>query len=672
MSSSPDYIDVISGDESITRHNPIGDYDLLYPLWAYNITLPVVSNNKLNPLESVVYELIENKENDAEKIAMLIGLKRELVEFIISRLQQIGFINSRLQTIESTQQNILDKDDIKYIAATVYYDIKNKIYLPRIVKDGLPIFYAKKNKNKYKFNIGSSGELKGIEATCISFDKQSAPKKLTSTDALNIIRNYRNVLKKERLINSELNEYLNIPETSIEVDKSPQLVYLHQRVFIPDNSADVFVTNGFNGSINPAASRSFERHNKWLYDKLKEKAEKTKLHPNPIENVTDNSAREKLNNAYQRLINNTITSSAERKLAVDNQADFFKAIYSELENLLARSASLYPVNNVFSHIHSSNASVNGRNITNKVKGIGFNTNKVANYFFNIKKGTFSYLDDNDPNMAAMIALNVISAEQAASHPFIKLAKGSPDFFERVNVLKKLRDAASHGDLVGEIKDNLEIKKWYQWIDGICNVFGSDNSTESVRNGIDHPTNLELTLSREMDKHFNWNQKASLPLDVVEVIRSALKKQLENNLSDTVIDCASALQKSFYHAMKYFEPVRDISSLLAESRSDVIARKIIPTHIKHRLNSSKERLERACQGVDSTLGANAMAFIYRVHVNDLEAFPKRDNLLLVTSRLVELRGHNRKLTEADISLVDLENLVTTVFKMINDLMERFGE
>ena len=172
MSSSPDYIDVISGDESITRHNPIGDYDLLYPLWAYNITLPVVSNNKLNPLESVVYELIENKENDAEKIAMLIGLKRELVEFIISRLQQIGFINSRLQTIESSQQNILDKDDIKYVAATVYYDIKNKIYLPRIVKDGLPIFYAKKNKNKYKFNIGTSGELKGIEATCISFDKQ--------------------------------------------------------------------------------------------------------------------------------------------------------------------------------------------------------------------------------------------------------------------------------------------------------------------------------------------------------------------------------------------------------------------------------------------------------------------------------------------------------------------
>jgi len=670
VSNSPDYIDVISGDESITRHNPIADYDLLYPLWAYNITLPVVSNNKLNPLESVVYELIANKENDAEKIAMLIGLKGELVEFIISRLQQIGFINSRLQTIESTQQNILD-NDIKYIAATVYYDIKNKEYLPRVVKEGMPIFYAKKDKNKYKFKIGTSGELKEIGATCISFDKQTAPK-LTPTDALNIIRNYRNALKKERLTNSEPNEYCHIPATSIEIDKSPQLVYLHQRVFIPDNRADVFVTNGFNGSINPAASRNFESHDNRLYKKIKEKADKKTLLPNRIGTVMYYSSIDKLNSSYQRLIGNTITSSAERKLVIDNQADFFKGVYSELENLLARSASLNPVKNVLTYIHSTDASVNGRNIANKVKEIGFNTNKLANYFFNVKKGTFSYLDYNDPNMTAMIALNAISAEQAGSHPFIELAKENPDFFKRVNTLKKLRDAASHGDIVDEIKDKLEIKEWYQWIDSVCKVFGNDISEEFVKNGIDHRTNLELTLSREMDKHFNWHQKASLPPDVVEVIRSALKKQLENNLSDTVTDCASALQKSFYHAMKYFEPVRNISKLLAESSDKVIARKITQSKVEHRLYSDKDKLKRACQGVDSTLGANAMAFIYRVHDNDLEAFPKRDNLLSVTSRLVELRGHNRRLTEADISLVDLEKLVTTVFKMINDLMERFGE
>lgn len=672
MSNFTDYIDVISGDESITRHKPIADYDLLYPLWAYNITLPVIANNPLNPLESVVYELIENKENNVTKIAMLIGLKVELVEFIISRLQQIGFIDSRLQTIEGTQQNNLDKGDIKYIAATVYYDIKNKEYLPRVVKDGLPIFYAQKDKNKYKFNIGTSGELKGIEATCVSFDKQSTPKKLTPVNVLNIIRDYRNNLKKERLTNSEPNEYLNIPEISIEVDKSPQLVYLHQRVFIPDNSADVFVTNGFNGSINPAASRNFERHNNWLYKKVKEKAEKIKLRPNHIESITGHSAREKLNNAYQRLINNTITSSAERKLAIDNQDDFFKGIYSELESLLAKSALLTPVENVLTHIHSTNASVNGRNIANKVNKIGFNTNKLANYFFNVKKGTFSYLDYNDPNMTAMIALNAISAEQAVRHPFIELAKENPDFFERVNTLKKLRDAASHGDIVGEIKDNLEIEAWYQWIETVCKVFGSDISEGSVRNDIDYRANLELTLSREMDKHFNWHQKASLPPDVVEVIRSALKKQLENNLSDTVTDCASALQKSFYHAMKFFEPVGNISELLAESRDKVIAGKIILSKVEHRLNSSKERLERACQGVDSTLGANAMAFIYRADVNDLATLPNLNNLVLVTSRLIEFRGHNRRLTEADISLVDLEKLVTTVFKMINDLMERFGE
>jgi len=671
VSNSPSFIDVISTDESIKRHNPIAKYDLLYPLWAYNITLPIVANNNLNPLENVIYCLIENNEKDAGNIVMLTGLELELVEFIISRLQQLELVDNRMQVTDFGKKRMSLKTKNKYVAATVYYDIKNKAYLPKVVKDGMKMPYANKNKNKYVFNTGTSGESKEVEATPVSFDKQTAPK-LTPNDALNIIRRYRNTLKKERLINVEENEYSSIPTSSIEIDNSPQLVYLHQQAFIPEGTADIFVTNGFNGSTNPAASRSFERHNSWLYKKLKEKADKKILNRGGVKPAKHDSSLEKLNSAYQGLISNTINSSGERKTAIDNQADFFKGMYNELEHLLAKSALSNPVDDVFTHIHSSNSAVNGRNIINIVKELGFTVNKLANYFFNIKQGTLNYLNYNDPNMAALIALNVISADQAKSHPLTELAIAQPDFFERISQLKKLRDAASHGDIVDEIEDKAVIKQWYQWIEIVCKVFGDNISEMFTIKEAPSRKNIALSVSVEMDKYFNWYQKKSIPQDVLEVIQNTLKKQLENNLSDTVTDCASALQKSFYHASKSLESVLDTSMLLAENSTTMVARKVGACELENIPHSNKERIERACQGVDSTLGANAMAFIYRAHVNDLQECLNLNDFLPVTSRLIKLRGHNRRLTETDISTEDLKKLLINVFEIINDLMERFGE
>ncbi len=671
MNNSPDYIDVISIEESIKKHVPIAKHDLLYPLWAYNITLPIVANNNLNTLEKVIYELIENKEKDAGNIATLTGLNVELVAFIISRLQQLGLVNSRMQATELAKESISLQTETKYIAATVYYDIKNKAYLPKVIKEGMPVFYANKNKNKYVFYTGTSGESKEVGATRVSFDKQSAPK-LTPNDALNIIRRYRNTLKKERLINVEANEYSSIPTSSIEIDNSPQLVYLHQLAFIPEGTADIFVTNGFNGSTNPAASRSFERHNSWLYRKLKEKADKKTLNHGGVKPAKHDSSMEKLNSAYQGLISNTINSSGERKTAIDNQADFFKGMYNELEHLLAKSALSNPVDDVLTHIHSSNSAVNGRNIIKIVKELGFTVNKLANYFFNIKQGTLNNLNYNDPNMAAMIALNVISADQAKSHPLTELALEQPDFFERISQLKKLRDAASHGDIVDEIEDKVVIKQWYQWIEIVYKIFGDNISEMFTINEAPSRKNRALSVSVEMDKYFNWYQKQSIPQNVLEVIQNAIKKQLENNLSDTVTDCASALQKSFYYASKSLESVFDTSMLLAENSTTMVARKVGTCELENIPHSNKERIERACQGVDSTLGANAMAFIYRAHVNDLKACPNLNKFLPVTSRLIKLRGHNRRLTESDISTQDLNKLLINVFEIINDLMERFGE
>jgi transcription initiation factor IIE alpha subunit len=160
VSNFPDYIDVISRDESIKRHVPIAKGDLLYPLWAYNITLPIVANNSLNPLENVIYGLIENKEKYSGNIATLTGLNLELVDFIISRLQQTGLVSERMQVTELDKYSQHRNIETQYIAATVYYDIKNKAYLPKVVKEGMQVFYASKSKNKYVFNTGTSGESK--------------------------------------------------------------------------------------------------------------------------------------------------------------------------------------------------------------------------------------------------------------------------------------------------------------------------------------------------------------------------------------------------------------------------------------------------------------------------------------------------------------------------------
>jgi len=668
VSNQPEFVEVISTDESIDRYRPIVKDNLIYPVWAYNITLPVVESNKLNPLESVIYELIENKEKDPENIAALTGLNKELVSFIISRLQQTGLVNERLQRTNVTKESLLDKVDDKYIAATVYYDIKNEAFLPYIVKDGLPVSYANKNNNKYTFTIGISGESKEISATLVDFSLKKAPE-LYTNEVLNIIRRYKKSLKKARFINAEKSLSGKIPNTSIEVDKSPQLIYLHRQAVIPEKKAEIFVTNGFNGDINPSASRGFERHNNWLYKKLKERAIKRNLHtkPNQIGNL-----REKLNETYQVLINTEINSSHARNVAVANQADFFKAAYNEVEHLLVKSVLSNPAEDVSKHICSNDAAINGRNVLKNIKELGFNTNKLAIYFFYIKKGTLSHLDYNDPSMGAVIALNVISAVQNKIHPLIVLARKQPDFFETIIRIKRLRDAASHGDIDDEIKDIKEIKDYYLWLEDVYSTFGEKISDSSTINGEYKPKNTALNVSVQMDRYFNWHQKNIIPESIIGVIQNTLRKQLESDLSGAVADCASALQKSFYHASKSFDSVTDTSTLLAEKNRDVVKRKIGSCDINNIPRSCAERIKRACLGVDSTLGPNAMAFIYRADVNDLQACPNLQNFLPITSQLIELRGHNRRLTENDISIEELNKLLPLVFKIINELMEFFGE
>ncbi len=667
----PEYISVIGLEESIKRHAPIDKHDLLYPLWEYNISLPIVEDNNLNALENVVYELIDNNEKDFKNIAELTGLNEDLVEFIISRLQQLDLVNNRMQTTDYARKSILEKKQTKYISATVYFDIKNKTYLPKLAKGGLQVIVANKSKNKYVFHTGTSGESKEVRATLVRFIKESAPK-LTPNEALNIIRRYRNTLKKDQITNVEGNEYINIPLSSIEIANSPQIVYLHRQAFIPQDKADIFVTNGFNGGVNPDASRNFERHNNWVYKKLKEKANTYSLSRSGNEAAKPASSRDKLDNAYQGLINVVIDTSKDRKAAIDGQADFFKGMYSEIEHLLAESALSIPAADVVKHIHSHHPAVNGRYIRHKVKDLGFIINKLDKYFFSITKGALKYLNYSDPDMASVITINVISTEQSDRHPLIELARVQPIFFEMISQLEKMRNAAKHGDINEEIIDKSEIKRWYRWFETVSETLG-DNIYDQLTITEDKiHKNMALSVSVEMDKYFNWYQKNSIPLDVVEVIKNALKKKIENNPSDTVTECASALQKSFYHASKSLDTVIDTSKLLAEDSKSVVANKIGTCELKNIHNSSKYRIERACQGVDSTLGANAMAFIYRANISDLEACPNLNNFLPVISRLIELRGHNRKLTESDISTEELKKLLTSVFEIINDLMEHFGE
>ena len=673
MNNSEKYIDVISCDETITRYQSIAKQNLLYPLWAYNITLPVVMNGELNSLENVVYELIENKEKDPQHIATLTGLNVELVEFIISRLQQLELVTSRMQVTKLAQTKTSQQTKTQFIAATVYYDIANEVYLPKVVKNGMPVLYATKNKTKYDFHLGNSGESKEVKATRANFNKQTAPK-LTPNDALNIIRRYRNILKTERLINSNTNDYYNVPISSIEIDNSPKSVYLHRQAFIPESRADIFVTNGFNGKINPDASRNFQRDFRGtrLYKRLKENADSRSLNNADILHVNQDVPMAKLKRAYQGLIDNEINSSSEHKAAMAYQAGFFKGIYSAIEHLLAKSALDSPAQDVAMHIHSTNAAVNGKNIINRVSKLGFTTNKLANYFFGIKRGTLNYLNYSDPSMSTMIALNVISANQALNHPLTALAREQPEFFERINVLKKLRNAASHGDIVTEIKDKQEVIQWYEWFEAVCKIFGDNISEVTTTNEGHIQKNSALRVSIEMDKYFNWHQKKLLPPEVKAAIDSALQKQLENNLSDAVNDCASALQKSFYYAAKSLDPVLDTSQLLAENSAAVVARKIGSCKSDNIPHSNKDSIERACYGVDSTLGANAMAFIYRAHIEDLKCCQNLKQFLPVTTKLWRLRGHNRRLTESDISSQDLSKLLINVFNVINDLTEHFCE
>lgn len=671
MSNEPQAINVISDDEQLTQYSTLVEKNILWPLWAYNITLPVVGDSELNPLENVVYELIANKQQDPTEIAQLSGLNIDLVEFVISRLKQLEFIDERLNVTVTALNTLRKNDNVEYVAATIYYDILNKMYLPIIVKNGKPLVYARRNKNKYIFETGISGEAKEITAYCLSIKSAKAPK-VTADNVFEIIRKY---IKSQRTTNGSM-RFLHgdISVLNVDLDDEPQLVYLHRTAFVPKGGDHVFVSTGVDGVINPAASRYLEKEVRWLNTQIKENADSKKLPSNGDVFKAHGSQFEyqlqKMSNAYDYLINNEVTSSNIEQESLAKQGAFFNHMYGALEHLFSAYTLLHPAEDVSTYFFSKNPSINGSAVLTMIKNLGFNTDKLVNYFYSINSNIFKYINFDNPSMSEIIALIVLSATQNKKHDLHQLAVQQPVFFEKIESLKKLRNASSHGDVRAEIKDKNEIENWYQWLKEVKNILG-ENKLTFIDPGKDVThKNMALKISIAMDKHLNWQQKNTLPSDVLSVISNALRSQVAGDLNGMVLHAASALQKSYYYAAKE----ADIPSIHADISREIIIRdiekklgRVLPEKIK---KTNIKRIKWAIEGADSTLGANTISFIYKANKNDLKGCGNYLAFVEVPAKLVELRGHNRILTDADISFDQARNLQCETFKVINVLNEYF--
>ena len=74
------------------KNRQSGSIDILWPLYSYNILISGRKTGRENVLEHIVYRMLKVKNSDIEAVTKILCLERDLVEFIVSKLREQGFI----------------------------------------------------------------------------------------------------------------------------------------------------------------------------------------------------------------------------------------------------------------------------------------------------------------------------------------------------------------------------------------------------------------------------------------------------------------------------------------------------------------------------------------------------------------------------------------------------
>ena len=457
---------IISYKQNISGVDIAIQRDILWPCHAFNITVPVQKERDLNIFEETVLKMIDIETSETAKLVELLSLKVELIQFIKSRLVELGLIDERFN-LTSDGINLLkkfDEEEEEYEIVTLFINLVSGKILPVVIQKLETIKDYELEGTRVNFKIGSSGNAKEIRANKIKDIFEYKSRKVSNDDVIKTVNTFIRLYNR---FSSSLSSKINLPRFvrnmgSIIINQSAEEVYLHCKVLIQKGHSDFLVTDPFGFDFSSQLTKDIQNddNDKWL-KALRAKAESKKLKNNESDDSNDEWANnifaidelkkywnitrhlKNVEENYQKSKEKTKDSDNEQKIK-NTQSRMVQSLYEVMESVFKQIEKDYPSDIVYKEMFASQSSkINQEMLEKFAKKVGFNIPKYGS-FLNLQPNMISSLDKGIVRPEVMVALALSKAKEDATHPFHILAKNVPNFLLYIKKLQGYRNSVAHG------------------------------------------------------------------------------------------------------------------------------------------------------------------------------------------------------------------------------------
>ena len=681
---------------------------VLWPCHSFNISIQKKKNSGLNLFEETVLKITEIDSGDTDEIALFTCLKRELVEFIQNRLNQLGLLNDRYELSEQGQ-NLLNEwqgksgGNFEFDVATVFVDLLSGHILPYIHAEQLS--YKKISRIHGKIFIDFLNDFTN-EKSRVSARRIQIPKDAfwntvpDANDIINAIREFKKKYKRYALLNQRTDQHPPpvFDANTISLHEDPELIYLHCKAVIQKGNPDLLVTDGFGFGFSESFSTYLtDQDSEWvigLMEKgvIKKPSSSQNYEKTECKTIASDEFKEypsisrPIKRAKRHLLgvkDINVNSSYKEQGLSDMKGESVVALYEAIEWALKFIVSDNPVTH-WEHVFKSQSyRENDRILQEFASKIGFDDTDSVKSLLQVKPGKIRAIDRGVSEMQPLLALAIAGANCYPNHPFLHLAVEDSGCLSFINTLKAVRDPVSHGNSTDIELSSETLECYYnrtvRLIQSLIPNLTEDVytvNTMQVRDIDQVRYEARTEISKSLGLGFVQAVSPSLREELVKVTILGQNPALDNEqVQRYIISLASIMQLSLFEVAKDRRlSVNKLTNLRDEAIEKICQSGFYPAHdvVPEQISTvNPDRLVRAVQGSPrESLGAQLLAVFQLGSVNELNELRKSaPEFVVLVADLIRLRGHGNN-QQSNLSGVDLELIKCNVFGAIKILAEVF--
>jgi hypothetical protein len=686
--------------------------ELAWPCLAFRVTLPVNQRWKLNIFEETILKLASIGVRNADAMAHTTCLPRDLVVFVIRRLQDQGIIQESLELTELGTRHLarVEAGRPQYEIRTLFREVVGGNLLP-VLSSGSLTFEALLSWSDSNAIIqsGSAGNSQGYSLHLLQPDSRFNVQPPSPNDVLWTVRQHR-ALSHQQTFLSGGRERCPAVQVGSEVSLDPQseLVFLRCQAIIQSGSSDFLITDPFGYGCSDVLGRAYmsrlatDREEEQIVLRLKQKASSLRVvkaersgmkMKDSATQCVPMEARRKypdLNKILHLIINKyegclKIAESSDEEMRIEaKRKQVVIDLYSALEWGLAYAIDASKANKFRDIFSRGSHETNGDLLKKMARKLCLNTESIG-HLLEVVPGRIEGLRNGVMDMQALLALTIAAAANDFSSPFRAIALQQPDWLQFLKGFRQVRNAVAHGQMTSIRKELLEDFRAHTFDtlgvllpDLRSLLVSSDKRATVVDSDIEYENRLRARIS--LERQFGIQGYARLGSRAAELLLQVeswcssveIESSTPLEVKHLVVNLSSALQCTIHQMLIQFRgdgADKNVDLIrFAAGRAvqfgfllnDIVLPKCLAT-VRIR------RVQQALNGLSPSLGACTLGLLISAPADWMSRLSKVEpNFVLQCAHVSELRGHGNEPLRMPFS--EFAGLKEPVYRLIRHIME----